>query len=341
MNEMENRQNLVISIVIMILISVVSLHAGTSLDAEIMKIKSASPKERVRLMNNLKRRLFTLNRVERIRAIRKLRKSIAHSSKTRSRLSYRSRIKNRREKIIHKISNRSNRDISGIRDRIEIVNHYDVTNVVHDTGGVVTQIYHNRHKTIKHNRVTQNSNSYTTINPGGIENQNKDVVGEDKTTTGIDVSNNVANSEVTTNSSNPLDHLKTPVKNIDSGIDDNIVFKTTKTVRNPNNYDSSYNKPIQTVKEVFKTGKVLYDNYNTSMKKTINPIRNQKEIFHTGQAVVNPKMDISIKGDGLNIQQNSSIHNENIESHSNINSNYNTHSDDEHRESSTSIGGRW
>jgi Fe2+ transport system protein B len=50
----------------------ISLFADESIDAQINKIKSAPPAERVKLMNALKQRLSQMNREERSHAIKKL-----------------------------------------------------------------------------------------------------------------------------------------------------------------------------------------------------------------------------------------------------------------------------
>ncbi|NPA29651.1 MAG: hypothetical protein GXO33_05645 [Epsilonproteobacteria bacterium] len=52
------------------------LLGAESIDQEIARIASAPPKERVALMNALKRRLFQLNEAERLKAIERLRASM-------------------------------------------------------------------------------------------------------------------------------------------------------------------------------------------------------------------------------------------------------------------------
>jgi hypothetical protein len=59
---------------------VTTLH-GSEIDDDIARIKRASPDERVSLMNDLKRKIYRMNREERRAAIERLRSSIASGRK--------------------------------------------------------------------------------------------------------------------------------------------------------------------------------------------------------------------------------------------------------------------
>ena len=129
MDKMKNIYTIIATAVMLIGMSTISLYAGNSIDREISKIKSASPKERVRLMNELKRRIFKLNREQRIRAIRKLRKSIPVSAHAK-RVS-----KPKQSKVTeHKSITEYPHNMDSIRERIEMSNHHAVTAVAHEMG---------------------------------------------------------------------------------------------------------------------------------------------------------------------------------------------------------------
>ncbi len=129
MDKMKNIYTVIATAAMLIGMSTISLYAGNSIDREISKIKLASPKERVRLMNELKRRIFKLNREQRIRAIRKLRKSIPVSAHAK-RVS-----KPKQSKVTeHKSVTEYPHNMDSIRDRIEMSNHHAVTAVAHEMG---------------------------------------------------------------------------------------------------------------------------------------------------------------------------------------------------------------
>jgi hypothetical protein len=65
-----------------VLFFIAALHAGepTDIDREIAKIRSAPPQERVKLMNDFKRRLFQMNQDQRRMAIERLRHSMPNKN---------------------------------------------------------------------------------------------------------------------------------------------------------------------------------------------------------------------------------------------------------------------
>jgi hypothetical protein len=71
-----------ILLIFLTLLTLSSLYAE-DLDGEMQKIREASPKERVKLMNDLKRRIAKMNQNERSDAINKLRSQIKGRVKSR------------------------------------------------------------------------------------------------------------------------------------------------------------------------------------------------------------------------------------------------------------------
>lgn len=129
MKKLKSIYTIIATTVMLIGLPTTYIYAGSSLDKEIAKIKSAPPKERVRLMNELKRRIFSLNREQRIRAIRKLRKSISASPNAK-------RVTKSEESTdrVHKTVTEHSQNIDSIRDRVEMSNHHAVTAVAHEMG---------------------------------------------------------------------------------------------------------------------------------------------------------------------------------------------------------------
>ena len=141
MEKIKNIYTIIATTVMLMGLPTVYLQAGSSLDREIAKIKSAPPKERVRLMNALKKRIFSLNREQRIRAIKKLRRYIATAPKS--------------NRVAHKSSKRRAvvRDIhtNAITHRVEMLNHHPISSMVHEMG-----VPNHHHKDIITKMIEQN-----------------------------------------------------------------------------------------------------------------------------------------------------------------------------------------
>ena len=149
MKKIKNIYTIVATTVMLMGLPTLYLYAGSSLDKEIAKIKSAPPKERVRLMNELKKRIFSLNQAQRIKAIRKLRRYIASApkhSRVVHKKSYKSRVVSSSLVTTHQ-----NIDTSTMVHRVEMMNHHSISSMVHEMG-----VPTNRHKDIVTKMIEQN-----------------------------------------------------------------------------------------------------------------------------------------------------------------------------------------
>ena len=333
MNEMKNMQNVIATIVTMMFLGMLSLHAGTSLDAEIMKIKSAPPKERVKLMNNLKKRLFSLNRAERIRAIRKLRTSIAHSNKGITHKKVRRSAKASHTKRVNSIVTH-NRGIEHLQDRIEIANHHSVINVVNDMGGVIHHSNHRVEQMIEQNIVKAHRevtidrpsvNSRPTVEPNNIDEHV--AVDNGKTDNS---KNDIVNNK-------PLDTLK-----------DNRDKAITNSDISPKQPIVSHH--IKNTEVVFKTDKAVTNPNIPQSKPIVSPhIKNTEVIFKTDKAVTNPAMPDRVDMSGK-VEMDNNRGSADIQTQESHNS-YENHSESQPHndapppssggESSAGNGGRW
>jgi len=106
---------------------------ATSLDAEIAKIKSAPPHLRVKLMNQLKMKIWKMRQAQRLRAIKRLRRSIPTSKRV----------------VIHTVKHKEHKgdkkghnylsddntiSIYPLKHRVNVINHHTVTTMAHDLG---------------------------------------------------------------------------------------------------------------------------------------------------------------------------------------------------------------
>ena len=216
---MEKRKNIytiVVTTVMLIAIASTSADAKSSIDIEISKIKSASPKERVKLMNALKRKIFRLNRAQRIQAIRKLRSSIASASTPRvnSRVSKRKSISRAYSSNTHQSLPQAD-TIEHLRSRIEGMNHHPITSIIHDIGN--PRSHHKRVDRVVNQSIAKSSHDIVITSPKEVSNATTHTTTPPtpKEPTVIDTQTNVV-KEIVTNSANSMqqeaNNIQTSVK---------------------------------------------------------------------------------------------------------------------------------
>jgi len=103
---------------------------ATSLDAEIAKIKSAPPHLRVKLMNQLKMKIWKMRQAQRLRAIKRLRRNIPTSKRV---VIHTVKHKGHEEKHNY-LSDDNTISIYPLKHRVNIINHHTVTTMAHDLG---------------------------------------------------------------------------------------------------------------------------------------------------------------------------------------------------------------
>ena len=216
---MEKRKNIytiVVTTVMLIAIASTYADAKSSIDIEISKIKSASPKERVKLMNALKRKIFRLNRAQRIQAIRKLRSSIASASTPRvnSRVSKRQSISRAYSSNTHQSLPQAD-TIEHLRSRIEGMNHHPITSIIHDIGN--PRSHHKRVDRVVKQSIAKPSHDIAITSQKEVSNATTHITTPPtpKEPTVIDTQTNVV-KEIVTNSANSMqqeaNNIQTSVK---------------------------------------------------------------------------------------------------------------------------------
>jgi len=267
---------------------------ATSLDAEIAKIKSAPPHLRVKLMNQLKMKIWKMRQAQRIRAIKRLRRSIPTSKRVVIHTIKHNRDKKRDAYTLddHIATNNS------LKHRVDIINHHNIMKMAHDLVETHKDII-NRHNTQIDNHIDK-INNHNNIIISKIPTATTDNHTSQNQKNPTTINNNTSKTKEIQNS--PLPILDTKPSNDSS----NMVVKIEE--QQPTNTD------------IDKQNININNTTKTELSNKTTMINNQKEqtinITQSSNTNIDNKtikVDNSIQADTkvINIESTSTIHQDN------------------------------
>jgi len=336
---------------------------ATSLDAEIAKIKSAPPHLRVKLMNQLKMKIWKMRQAQRLRAIKRLRRSIPTSKKV----------------VIHTI--KYNRDIkrngyisdnriapiNSLKHRVDIINHHNITKIAHDLVETHKDILKNRYNTQIENHIdnkipittdkhiSQNQKNPITIQPNSST--TKETQNTPLNVLDTKASNELSNKIVETNQNQQTividNSIKTEQSNqvtmtnnqqeqtINTTQSSNINLNNSIKTEQSNQVTMTNNQQEQTINTTQSSNINLNNSIKTEQSNQVTMTNNQQEqTIQVTQPNTNShtiKVDNSAQTDikVINAESKPIIHQDNTVKESNIEVNQEVHIE-EHRHISNS-----